>query len=225
MKTHRTISLSVNSFLVIFVLFLFDTTNTKTFAQSTSIPDDPTAVKSHQMISQGEKAPTLQNDNLSITGIANSGFENGNVDWVEYSSGGYNIIMNSGLPGITPHSGSWIAWLGGAINETSYIQQQITVPVDDTAMTYWHWIASADMCGYDKAQINVNSVAVAEYDLCDTNNTGGWVEATVDLSVYAGQSVTLQIRVENDDTFSSNYFVDDFSWGLTQVYLPILINR
>jgi len=58
----------------------------------------------------------------------------------------------------------------------------------------------------------VNETAVDVYDLCSSQNTNGWVKHVVNLSAYAGQSVTLQIRVETDGSDNSNLFVDDVAF-------------
>jgi len=97
-------------------------------------------------------------------------------------------------------------------DDISYIQQQVTVLSSRPYLTYWHWIASADYCGYDFGGVLINGSVVDVYDLCATENTGGWVKHIVDLSSYAGQLVTLQIRVETDSSDNSNLFVDDVSF-------------
>ncbi len=145
--------------------------------------------------------------------LCNGNFEQGNVCWTEYSTHGWTIIMNSGWPtGVTPHGGSWAAWLGGDINDTSYIQQQVTVAAGTPYLAYYHWIASEDACGYDVASVRINGTPVQSYDLCSGQNTGGWVKHVVNLSAYANQSVTLQIRVVTDSSNNSNLFVDDMAF-------------
>ena len=126
------------------------------------------------------------------------------------------IVINSGFPGsVTPHGGSWAAWLGGGNSDISYIQQQVTISGATPYLTYYHWIASADSCGFDFAFVLINGVAVDAYNLCSSQNTGGWVTHNVNLSAYAGQSVTLQIRVETNIVNNSNLFVDDVSFAVT----------
>jgi serine protease len=150
--------------------------------------------------------------------IVNPGFESGPTGWTEFSSHGYDLILNSGFPGsVTPHSGSWAVWLGGDDDEISYIQQQVTVPAGAPYLAYWHWIASADLCGWDFGYVVVNGTAVDYYDLCEANNTNGWVLHTVNLAAYAGQSVSLQIRAETDSSLNSNLFVDDVSFQASGV--------
>jgi hypothetical protein len=150
----------------------------------------------------------------SSGGIANGDFEDGPTVWAEYSTHGWELIINTGFPGyVGPHGGSWAVWLGGDYDETSYIQQQVTVPASTPYLAYYHWIASADYCGWDYAQVRINGAVVNQYNLCSSQNTGGWVKHTVYLGSYAGQSVTLQIRVETDDSYNSNLFVDDVAFA------------
>ena len=117
----------------------------------------------------------------SCPAITNGNFESGKTTWTESSTHNWDIIISAGFPtGVTPHSGSWAAWLGGDFSDTSYVQQQVTIPSSCPYLTYWHWIASADVCGYDFANILINGTPVYSYDLCTSANTGGWVQKSVD---------------------------------------------
>ncbi len=40
-------------------------------------------------------------------------------------------------------------------------------------------------------------------------NTGGWVKKSLYVGAYAGQTVTLQIRLDTDSSNRSSLFVDD----------------
>lgn len=146
----------------------------------------------------------------SPTGIVNGDFESGSTGWTEYSIHGWNLILSTDLP-VNPHSGSYEAWLGGDYDEIAYIEQQVAITSGAPYLFYWHWIASDDACGYDYGRVLVNGVEEDLYDLCTTNNTGGWVAHSVNLSTYIGQSVTLQIRIETDSSLNSNLFIDDVS--------------
>jgi len=146
------------------------------------------------------------------TGIVNGNFESGSTGWTEYSFLGYQIILSSSELPVTPHSGSYAAWLGGDDDETSYVQQQVTISAGAPYLVYWHWIDSTDLCGYDVGGVIVNSSDVVDvYDLCATTATGGWVSHSVNLSAYVGQSITLEIRAETDSSIISSLFVDDVS--------------
>ncbi|MBE2223981.1 MAG: immune inhibitor A, partial [Anaerolineae bacterium] len=79
-------------------------------------------------------------------------------------------------------------------------------------LSYWHYISSEDVCGFDFGFVVVNNSIVNTYNLCASNNTNGWVQKTVNLSAYAGQTVNLQIRAETDGYLLSSLYVDDVSF-------------
>jgi hypothetical protein len=158
---------------------------------------------------------------LPCNGIANCGFEAGsNGQWTEYSAHGLPLIFSCEDPancfilnGIPPHSGSFLAWLGGDNNETSYLQQQVYISSDTPYLAYWQWIESPDFCGfnYDYTEVFINGLIIEKYDLCTDTNTTDWVPHNVDLGTYAGQSVTLRISVKTDNDKPSNLYLDDVS--------------
>jgi hypothetical protein len=149
------------------------------------------------------------------SGILNGGFESGATNWTIFSTHGWSVITTTFPTGVTPHGGSYAAWLGGDYSDISYVQQQVTISAGAPYLVYWQWIASADSCGWDFGGVVVNGTTVNVYDLCTTTNTGGWVTHSVNLSAYAGQTVTLQIRVETDSSVNSNLFVDDVALQAT----------
>lgn len=148
--------------------------------------------------------------------LLNNGFEQGpGVGWVEYSSNGWPIVTHvDNLPNTLPApTGQWAAWLGGDHYEISYIEQVVTVPTDRPYLTYSHFLASEDYCGYDLAGTLVNSMVVDVYDLCQDTNSTVWSRRSVDLSAYRGQTVALQIRVETDGSLFSSLYVDDVGFS------------
>jgi hypothetical protein len=145
--------------------------------------------------------------------VVNGDFESGPTGWQEYSTHGWDLIVTSFPSGVSPRSGSWAVWLGGDDDEISYIRQQVTVPSSAPYLTYWHWIQSDDLCGYDFGGVMINDSTVVDvYNLCSSANTGGWVKHSVNLGAYAGQTVWLQIRSETDGSLNSNLFVDDVTF-------------
>ena len=149
--------------------------------------------------------------------LPNGGFESGSTVWSEFSAQGWDLILDTAsLPApILPYSGNWAVWLGGDQNEFAYIDQQVTVPSGSPTLNYWHWIDSEDACGFDFARVFVNSSEVDEYDLCFQTDTGNWVLYSLDMSAFAGQTVSLRIRVETDDQLLSSLFVDEVYWEYT----------
>ena len=145
--------------------------------------------------------------------VVNGDFEGGPTAWTQSSTGGWDAIINSDFPlGVTPHGGSWLAWLGRVDGETAYIEQQVTVPGGEPYLTYWHWIKSLDFCGFDYARVLVDGVQVDEYDLCFLSETLGWKIHSVDLGPYVGKSVAIRIQVQTDSSVNSSLFVDDVSF-------------
>ena len=145
-------------------------------------------------------------------GIPNGDFEQGRAVWTEFSSKGYNLILDSiEMPtGYPPHGGNWAAWLGGDVNELSRLYQTVTISAATPYLAFWHWIASYDVCGLDRARVKINEQIIQSYDLCQANETGQWQQQVVNLTAYAGQSVQLEFLVETT-TGSSSWFLDDIT--------------
>jgi uncharacterized repeat protein (TIGR01451 family) len=148
--------------------------------------------------------------------IQNGDFESGrDGSWTESSTNDQVLIVRNNDPyflPVFPHGGDWLAWLGGAADEVSSITQQVTVPSAGSTLSFWYWIASQDTCGNDFGYLRVGDTAIDTFDLCQSENTIGWVEHTADLSAYAGQSVSLQLRGENNSLQHSNFFIDDVAF-------------
>jgi hypothetical protein len=158
----------------------------------------------------GDESPTPLPPPPSCTDIPNGDFESGAVSWSEYSSHGWDLIGEWSL--VTGHSGTWYTWLGGEYDDTSYIDQVLTVSASCPYLVFYHYIASQDSCGLDNGYVRINETAVETIQLCSTNSTGGWVKKSIDLSSYADQSVSIQFRVETDSSLNSNWFIDDVSF-------------
>lgn len=169
----------------------------------------------------------LNNYPLPVSPVVNPGFESGPTSWTEYSNHGWPLILNGAdfsFTGVTPHGGSWAVWLGGDINDISYIQQTVVIPSAAPYLAYWHWIGSEDNCGNDYGLVVVNgSQVVDQYNLCQSTNTNGWAKHVVNLSAYKGQTVSFQIRTETNGSLNSNLFVDDVSFqsSATAVLPPV----
>jgi len=159
--------------------------------------------------------------------ILNGDFELGHVAWSEYSELGWAIILESEDLPLLPHGGSWAGWLGGDFDDTSQVYQTVVVPAGRSYLHYWYWIGSNESCGYyDYFRVAANSTVVMTQDLCATNNTGGWVENSIDLSAYAGSSVILVFDVRTNSSNNSNLFLDDVSFEVTRsVSAPELIDQ
>ena len=156
--------------------------------------------------------------------ILNGDFESGQVSWTEFSTHGYDLIINVGFPGtITPHGGSWAVWLGGDDDETSYISQTVTIPAGRSHLHFWYWIASEDVCGYDYFRVYADATLLGSWDLCDSTSTDGWIETSFNLSSFAGSSIVIKFAVTTDGSLNSNLFLDDVSFEvLAATSQPVL---
>lgn len=161
--------------------------------------------------------------------IINGGFELGHVGWSEYTKNNYfQPIVTQAFAQlynsvVSAHSGSWLVWLGGSFNEINSISQTISIPASGPYLHYWYWIGSEDVCGYDYFRIKLGTTTVHTKNLCQTTNTGGWVQGVLDLSVYAGSSVSLKFEVTTDSSLNSNLFLDDVFFSTSSTAAPDLI--
>jgi C1A family cysteine protease/predicted secreted protein len=144
--------------------------------------------------------------------IPNGGFENGrDGSWNEYSSNGWALIYNASSLPLSPHGGSWAAWLGGDDDETSILSQQISIPSNATTLNYWYWTSSEDFCYYDYAYTCLGSSTLKTHNLCADENTAGWTLQQLDVTSWRGQTLDLSFVVETDYSLNSNFFLDDVS--------------
>lgn len=151
-----------------------------------------------------------------VDGVQNGDFEAGRLAWHEYSRRGYPLICDAGLCGgpLQPHSGAYLAWLGGADRELAQISQRIQVPASAPAtLRYWYRLESEDLCGYDFGYVRVRegnrTLTLRRFSLCTARETGGWVEDLLDLSRFAGREIELYFVARTDSWLVSSFFVDD----------------
>lgn len=147
--------------------------------------------------------------------LPNGDFEQGPVVWTQYSKKEWPLIVQEFPVNVYPYDGTWAAWLGGSNDEFALIQQQVGVPFNLPYLSYWYWIDSSDDCGFDFGYVFVNGEQVEKVDLC--NATGGWVQKVIDLRVYAGSSVLIQILVECNAFWVSDLLLDHFTFQASQI--------
>jgi hypothetical protein len=158
--------------------------------------------------------PLVNNGLSALPEIQNGDFEGGdNGDWTVYSLAEYTLIQEENLPGwLTPHSGSWLAWMGGLADEDSRISQSVTLPPGGPAyLRYYYQVDSlATPCDQDWMRFQVGATELASLGLCESSNTTSWAAGAVDLSAYAGQTFTITFQVTTDPAGEgSSFFIDD----------------
>jgi len=158
--------------------------------------------------------PLIKNGNAvtPTNPILNGTFEAGqDGSWVESSTNGWDLIVQTFADPVTPHAGTWAVWLAGDDNETSTLTQSNISMSGVRYLHYWYYIASNDYCGYDYAYVKVNGTPLHTYDLCDTTNTNGWAHRVLDLNSYSGTTISLVFQATTDSGFTSNFYLDDVS--------------
>ncbi len=166
--------------------------------------------------------PTRTPTKIATTPVIRNGdFEAGrDGSWSESSAAGLPLILTGNLP-LAPHSGSYLAWLGGVLNEVSTLSQAVKLPASPPLyLHFWYAVGSADgNCGADTVTVHAGADQILYGELCTPGNTG-WTEQSVSLSAYAGQTVTLSFVVTTDGAFNSNFLVDDVSLKATAALAP-----
>jgi hypothetical protein len=157
----------------------------------------------------------------SLVNIANGDFEAGNDgSWTVYSKLVRSLILHADFTTIKPHSGDYLAWLGGEDGETARLTQSVTIPPSHPYIHFWYIIDSSDTCDNDYARVKINGGTFTVLDLCSPRNTDGWASTVLNLSVYAGETVTLQFEVTTDTSYVSNFYLDDVLFSSTDIAEP-----
>jgi Putative Ig domain len=137
--------------------------------------------------------------------LANPGFESGTSGWTA-SSG----VVNT--DGAHSRSGVGYAWLDGyGTTHTDTLSQTITIPAGCAAsLSYWLFISSAETStttAFDKITVSVNGSTVQSFS--NLNKGSGYVQRSVSLSSFAGQTVTVKWTGAEDSSLATSFFVDD----------------
>lgn len=156
--------------------------------------------------------------------ILEGDFEAGaNSAWSESSALGYTIVDNTS--GVY-NSGAWSTWLGGDSNETANVWQSIAISGSAISadLTYYYSLASSEATGdciYDFGYLEINGTPITTYTLCADTNTGGYVQASVDLSAHIGTTVEIRFKVTTDASVNSSMFIDDVVLDVCESTLTI----
>jgi len=96
-------------------------------------------------------------------------------------------------------------------NEVSRLEQVVILPDHGNLSLVYQYAIESDetSCGQDIAHVWVNGTKLYEYGLCRQNETNGWREQTLDLSVHAGQTVAIEFWSSTDDVNLSSFYLDN----------------
>jgi uncharacterized repeat protein (TIGR01451 family) len=169
----------------------------------------------------------LKNSDSNLLALINDGsFENGpppGSAWTEVTDQPCEWIGDwSGVWGVPAFDGFYDYWAGGycgGIPTTSHVSQDnIAIPAGSATLSFWYnsYRPDADDGG-DYAYIKVNGTTEWTLDLIQANNTyPNFVNATVDLSAYAGQNVILEFGAVSGGVSTGNIRFDFIEWLVSE---------
>ncbi|MFF4384934.1 M4 family metallopeptidase [Kitasatospora sp. NPDC001547] len=142
--------------------------------------------------------------------LTNGGFEQGTADWSQSADDITNSTVQSA------HGGSWYAAMMGYGSPAteSLSQSNIAVPSSGSPkLTFWLKVSTQESgyAVYDTLKVNVNGTTLATYSNADAS--AGYVQKSVDLSAYRGQSVKLEFAGAEDQYLTTIFLVDDVAIG------------
>ncbi|MFX0538349.1 S8 family serine peptidase [Ornithinimicrobium sp. Y1847] len=158
----------------------------------------------------GGTTPTPPTEPAPGTGITNGGFENGSTGW----SGDTGAI---GSGGYAARSGSNKAWLVGyGQARTERLEQQITVPSSGATLDFWLRVVTQERStttAFDRMQVQVtaNGSTTVLGTWSNLHASAGYVQRSVSLNAFAGQTVTLRFIANEDASLATAFLIDDVS--------------
>lgn len=127
-----------------------------------------------------------------------------------------------------------LAWLGGGcagcnpptVAALHRVYQTIQLPADYPVSISMDYLVQSleTTCGNDTAGFFVNGAQLKPViNLCDNADSlaGKWLESTVSLARWIGQSVTIEYRVATNDTLNSNLWLDNVQLCGNTLRLPL----
>jgi hypothetical protein len=115
--------------------------------------------------------------------------------------------------GQTAHSGTRYAWLDGyGTTHTDTLSQSVTLPAGCSSYTlsFWLHIDTAETTTttqFDKLTVTVGSTTVATFS--NLNHANGYTQRSVNVSSFAGQTVTLKFSGTEDSSLQTSFVIDD----------------
>jgi hypothetical protein len=151
--------------------------------------------------------------------VGNGGFESGTTPWTQTSG-----VISAATTAEPAHGGTMDAWLDGyGTTHTDTLSQALTLPAGcaTASLTWWSHVDTKETStttAYDKLVVQAGTDTLASYSNLDKNT--GYVQRTVDVSRYLGQTVTLKVTGTEDSSLATNFLLDDFALTTTGTSNP-----
>ncbi len=178
---------------------------TASCVHSYGTPPSPTPAPSSTPVSTPTPVPTGSPAPGGCSGqlLLNPGFESGGANWSTTSG-----VINT--DGAYAHSGAGYAWLDGyGTTHTDTLSQTVSIKAGCKAtLTYWLRIDTQESgtVAYDKLTLAINGATKQTFS---NVNHGAYAQRTLDLSAYAGQTVTIKWTGREDYSLATSFFIDD----------------
>ncbi len=140
--------------------------------------------------------------------LGNPGFESGTSPWTG-TTGSIGDWSSYGEPA---HSGTRSAYLDGyGTTHTEAVNQSVTIPAGCAAtLTFWLHVDSAETTTsvqYDKLTVKAGSTTLATYS--NLNKAAGYSQKSLNVSSFAGQTVTISFTGTEDSSLQTSFVIDD----------------
>ncbi len=179
---------------------VIDENQTATTSTVTANPSDVIDIRVTARNTGGDSGYGTATVKLPDALIANGGFENGLTSWA---------ASGTAAASATTHTGFGAASLT-ANGSTSTLSQSVNVP-DNSFSTVTFWARVTNVYSTNtRFEILSPAGAVLATPFSSTGTDAGWVQRTVDMTDYKGQSVTLRfVQSSNYNGYTGTALLDD----------------
>jgi hypothetical protein len=142
--------------------------------------------------------------------LTNPGFESGSTGWSATSG----VINTSGGH---QRTGIGYAWLDGyGRSHTDILSRTVAIPSGCQAtLSYYLWVSSSDTSttAHDNLTLAANATTLQSFS--NVNRGSGYVLRSVDLSAFAGSTITIRWTGVENSSLATSFFVDDTALTLS----------
>jgi Putative Ig domain len=144
--------------------------------------------------------------------IVDPGFESQSSAW----NASDNVIVD--YTNVSPHSGSWYAWLGGLGRaHTDSVSQQVSLPggCGKYALSFFMDVDTEEQgtAVRDTMRVQIldpgGSVLFTLVQFSNVDDSNGYLKKTLDVGAFAGQTIQVKFTCVEDSSRMTSFLVDD----------------